>query len=365
MKATDYLNPNNQAVLGFGAMRMPPEDDTAKMIDVYMASGYNYFDTAYIYGGSEEKLKETLVKRYPRDSFIFADKLPPWEVKKSPEDCERLFKEQLRRTGLDYFDFYLIHSLDDNREQEVEDNGLFEWAAEKKKQGLVKHVGFSFHGGTAYLDRLLARHPEVEFVQLQQNYIDNLRGQASEWHAVAVKHNKPIIVMEPVKGGSLAKLPAAAEALLKKHAPERSLASWAIQYAATLQNVTCVLSGMSSIAQVEDNLKTFKNLKPLTGEEMTILDQVMNEIAKAGGIPCTACKYCHNECPVNIEIAPCFSLYNDVKRGGMKWNADSVYRAIPEAQRAAACIKCGACLAHCPQKIDIPNELDEVKQMFS
>jgi len=364
MKAADYLNVKNPAVLGFGAMRMPPEDDTMKMVDAYMASGYNYFDTAYIYSGSEEMLKKTLTTRYPRERFVIANKLPPWKVEKSPEDCESIFKEQLQRTGLDYFDFYLIHSLFNDTEQATEDKGVFQWAFEKKKEGLLKHVGFSFHGGTAYLERLLTRHPEVEFVQLQQNYMDNLRGPAHEWLDVTVKHNKPIIVMEPVKGGSLAALPPAAEKLLKEYAPERSIASWAMQYAATLQNVTCVLSGMSSLAQINDNLKTFKDLQPLSASERKLLDQVMGEISKVASIPCTACKYCHNECPVNIDIAACFSLYNEVKRGAEDWNAKAVYDTIPEQNRASACIKCDSCLSHCPQKIDIPTDLGAVTELL-
>jgi len=281
MNAKDYLTVGNgNPVLGFGAMRMPPsEADTIKMIDTFLDSGYNYFDTAYIYGGSEEMLKKTLVTRHPRHSYLIANKIPPWEVKKSPEDCQRLFEEQLRRTGLDYFDFYLVHSLDDGREKDVENLGLFQWVMEQKKKGLIGHVGFSFHGSTAYLERLLKNHPETEFVLLQQNYVDNLRGLAGEWSTMARKYNIPIKVMEPVKGGSLANLPAPAEKLLKDYAPDRSISSWAIQYAATIEGVTCVLSGMSNMEQLQDNIKTFKNLKPFTPEELNLLEQVLVEMS--------------------------------------------------------------------------------------
>jgi predicted aldo/keto reductase-like oxidoreductase len=334
------------------------------MVDTYLDSEYNYFDTAYVYGGSEERLYKTLVKRHPREKFVMANKLPPWQVNKSPEDCERIFKESLKRTGLDYFDFYLVHSLDDSRESAVEEKGIFQWCTELKKKGLIKHLGFSFHGTTAYLARLLEKHPEVEFVQLQQNYIDNLRGPAAEWQALVMKHNLPIIIMEPVRGGSLAKLPAAAEKLLKEYDPGRSVASWAVQYAANLEGASCMLSGMSNINDLRDNLKTFQNLKPLTAEEMDLLNNVMNEIAKAGGVPCTACKYCHSECPVNIEIAPCFSFYNELKRGSPEWNTSMMYRTIAKDRRAHACVNCGACVPICPQHINIPKELKVVAKTF-
>lgn len=368
MTTQDYLNPNTKATLGFGTMRLPKDKtETARMVDTYLGHGYNYIDTAYIYTNSEETLKETLVKRHPRDSYLIADKLPPWKLKNCPEDCVKLFEEQLRRIGLEYFDYYLVHSLDEGSEKQVEDWDLFGWCMEQKKKGLIRHLGFSFHGGTAYLERLLQRHPEAEFVQLQQNYLDNLRGPASEWHDVALKYNKPIIVMEPVKGGALAKLPPAAEKLLKEYAPNRSITSWAIQYTALLKNVTCVLSGMSNMEQMNDNLKTFADIKPLTAKETELLNQVLNELAKFTGVPCTACKYCHGDCPLNIDIAASFALYNDAKRdqAGNSWNTAMVYKSIPEGNRAQACVKCGACVAHCPQHIDIPNELDKVVDLFN
>jgi len=364
IKLTDYLNPSLKTALGFGAMRMPESDvELEKMIDTYL-DRYSYFDTAYIYNNSEARLNKSLVKRHARDKFFVADKIPPWGVEKTPEDCDKLFRESLERTGLEYIDVYLVHLLTDGIEQHVEDKGFFQWCAELKKKGLVKHFGFSFHGTTPYLKRLLERHPDVEFVQLQQNYIDNLRGPASEWQAVALQHNVPIIVMEPVRGGSLANLPLAAEDLLKKHDPSRSIASWAIQYAATLEGVSCLLSGMSTLEQVQDNLKTFENLKPLTSEDFAVLDKVMNEIGKAGGVPCTACKYCHSECPVNIDIAACFACYNELKRGADSWNTSVMYSGILDGHRADACVNCGACVPICPQKIDIPKELGVVAEAF-
>ena len=350
--------------LGFGAMRLPDERECARMVDVYMDGGFNYFDTAWIYGGSEEMLKKTLVSRYGRDKFVIADKLPPWEVK-NHADCDRLFAEQLRRTGLEYFDYYLVHSLDDAKEKEVEDMELFEWAMEQKKRGLVKSVGFSFHGTTAYLARLLERHPESEFVQLQLNYSDILRGEAGEWQRLAIEHKKPIVVMEPIKGGSLANLPASAEKIFKDYAPGRSVASWALQYAATLEGVSCVLSGMSNVGHIEDNLKTFRDMKPLTQQEMQMIENVLVEMGKVASIPCTACRYCHAQCPQEIDIAACFSMYNDIKRGGAEWNIKMMYNTLPDGKRAHDCTSCGVCNALCPQHIDIPQELGVAAKILS
>ncbi|MCL2048203.1 MAG: aldo/keto reductase [Defluviitaleaceae bacterium] len=355
----DYLTVG-KSFLGFGAMRMPNEKETARMIDVYLDGGGNYFDTAWIYGGSEEMLRKTLVSRHSRSKFFVADKLPPWEVK-NHADCDNILQKQFGRTGLDYFDFYLIHSLSDEKEKGVNDMGLFEWGAEQKKKGLIRHLGFSFHGTTEYLSRLLQSRPEAEFVQLQLNYKDIMCGNAGEWQALAIKHNVPIIVMEPVRGGALAALPPSAEKLLKDYAPERSVASWAIQYAATLQGVTCVLSGMSTLEQVQDNLKTFRDLKPMTAEEIAMLENVMREVGKISSVPCTACKYC--DCPVGIDIPTCFLLYNDIKRGsGTAWNLKMMYNTLPEGKRASDCVGCGACVRLCPQKINIPEELGRVRK---
>ncbi|MCL2405999.1 MAG: aldo/keto reductase [Defluviitaleaceae bacterium] len=360
MTHQQILTPNTPS-LGFGAMRLPDLDLTNKMVDTYMASGYNYFDTAHAYEGSEELLKNTLVKRHPRSSYMIANKLPQWDLK-TPKDSNKYLKESLKRCGVDYFDFYLMHSLSDNREQHIYDMEMFEWAFEQKQRGLLMHVGFSFHGTAPYLERLLARYPESEFVQLQLNYVDVLRGQAGEWHSIALKHNKPIIVMGPIKGGSLSALPAPAEALLKAHAPTRTMSSWAMQYAASLEGVTSILSGMSTLEQVEDNLKTFADLKPLTTDEHNLLESVLTEMSKVSSIACTACKYCHKYCPQGIDIATSFSLYNELKRGSSRWNRKMLYGLLdPKPDK---CTACGLCLEHCPQKLDIPEELKVVVKEF-
>ena len=356
------LNPKN-AALGFGLMRLPSAGETAKMVDMYLDAGFNYFDTAYVYGGSEEKLKSAISSRHPRDSYLVANKMPPWEVSDA-KSCDKLFNKSLQRCGLDYFDFYLVHSLDNSNEKNAVDAGIYQWAAEQKKKGLCKHIGFSFHGTTELLDHILTVHPEMEFVQLQLNYVDVLRGKAGELHEVALQHKKPIIVMEPVKGGILAALPKAAEAIFKSYAPDNSAASWAVRYAASLSGGTCLLSGMSTVEQMQDNLKTYKSFKSMTREELDIIEKVLTELSKTSTIPCTSCKYCLADCPEDIEIPVCFNLYNDAKRGAEGWNVQNLYKSLPSGQGADCCIDCGACVPRCPQHIDIPKELKAVARYF-
>jgi len=356
------LNPKH-AALGFGLMRLPSAGETTQMVDMFMEAGFNYFDTAHVYGGSEEKLKKTISSRFPRDSFLVADKLPPWTAH-NEKACDRLLNESLKRCGLDHFDFYLIHSLDEGNERSAVKNGLYEWISQQKKKGTCRHIGFSFHGSTELLESIFKNHPEMEFVQLQLNYVDILQGKAGELHEVALKYNKPVIVMEPVRGGALASLPKAAEVLFKNHASDRSISSWAIRYAATLKGATCVLSGMSDIDQMQDNLKTYDPFIPMTKNEEEIIKNALQELSKIAVIPCTSCKYCLDECPENIDISVCFNLYNDVKRGGAEWNLSGLYKGIPAGKRASACVACGACVPRCPQHIDIPEQLKVVARQF-
>lgn len=352
------------AALGFGAMRLPSGADTCRaMFDSYLEAGFNYFDTAYVYGNSEAMLQKALAAHHPRDSYLLADKMPPW-MARSQSDCDKLLRESLSRCGTDYFDFYLIHSLDDGNYRNAQKAGAFEWAAAQKQKGTLRHVGFSFHGSASLLERILSEHPEMEFVQLQINYADVLRGQAGELQQIAIRHNKPIIVMEPVKGGLLAKLPIAAEAIFKAYDDKRSLASWAMRYAASLAGVTCVLSGMSTPEQVRDNVDTFSPLITLKDEEYGVIESALAELSKIASIPCTACKYCVADCPQQIEIPVCFSLYNDDKRGGAHWNLEALYAGIEKGRTAADCISCGACVERCPQHINIPDELAKVASVF-
>jgi predicted aldo/keto reductase-like oxidoreductase len=351
------------AALGFGLMRLPDLKETVQMVDMYLEAGFNYFDTAYVYGGSEEKLREALVKRHPRESFLAADKIPPW-MANSRAACDKLLHESLKRCGLDYFDFYLVHSLDADNEKKAVNGGVYEWIAEQKKKGTAKHIGFSFHGSTELLEHIFKVHPEMEFVQLQLNYVDVLRGNAGELHEAAQKHKKPVIVMEPVKGGTLASLPPTAEAVLKTNKPDSSAASWAIRYAGSLPGVSCLLSGMSTVDQMKDNIKTYNPFAPMSENELRVIEDVLQELSKAALIPCTSCKYCMADCPQNIEIPVCFNLYNENKRGASKWNIDNLYNSIPQGQRAGDCTACGSCIPRCPQQIDIPKLLETVARQF-
>jgi len=352
------------AALGFGLMRLPSVDETARMVDMYMDAGFNYFDTAYVYGDSEDKMKKALTLRHPRDSFLTADKLPPWSVR-DHKSCDDILNKSLKKTGLDYFDFYLVHSLDEDNERKAVDAGVYEWIVKQKKDGLCKHIGFSFHGSTELLDHILTVHPEMEFVQLQLNYIDILRGKAGELHETALKYKKPVIIMEPVKGGMLANLPGSAEKIFKKHDPDSSVASWAIRYAASLTGATCLLSGMSNIDQMKDNLKTYNPFKPVTPEEIDVIKDALREMSKVAVYPCTSCRYCLEACPQNIEIPACFNLYNDLKRGAAQWNLQSLYYGISDGHRAGDCTACGACVPRCPQKINIPKELKTVARQLA
>jgi predicted aldo/keto reductase-like oxidoreductase len=356
------LNPK-YAELGFGLMRLPSAQETAKVVDMYLGAGFNYFDTAYVYGGSEDKLKQALSSRHPRDTFLVADKLPPW-MASNPKDCDKLLGESLKRCGLDYIDFYLVHSLDEGNQNNAVKGGIYDWIVKQKKKGLCKHIGFSFHGTTELLDNIFTAHSEMEFVYLQLNYVDVLRGKAGELHEVALKHKKPIIGMEPVRGGALATLTPAAEAVLKAHSSDSSIASWAIRYAASLTGMTCLLSGMSTIAQMEDNLKTYSPFKPISQDELEIIEKCLLELSKTAMISCTYCKYCLSDCPQDIDIPVCFNLYNDSKRGAASWNLQGLYNAIPKNRRAGGCTACGVCVERCPQHLDIPKELKTVARHF-
>ena len=301
--------------LGFGLMRMPltdPNDDSKvdveqvkRMVDLFMEKGFTYFDTAIMYNGfaSQRVAKEALVDRYPRDSFTLATKLHDGFFN-SLEERDKVFEDQLEQTGAGYFDYYLLHGIEASSLPKFEKFDCFNWLLDKKARGLVKHAGFSFHDTPELLDEILTRHPEMEFVQLQINYLD----WESEWirsrevYEVAVKHNKPVVVMEPCKGGTLAKLPEAAEALLKAKAPDMSAPSWAIRFAASLENVMVVLSGMSNVAQMADNVGYMERFVPLTPEEVALTYRVADIVNAQIAVPCTGCSYCTDGCPMQIPI---------------------------------------------------------------
>lgn len=368
--------------LGFGLMRLPVNDPTnpadvdieqvKKMVDLFISKGFTYFDTALMYNGaaSESVARKALVDRYPRDSFTLATKLH-FAFFNSLEDRDRVFNGQLEKTGAGYFDYYLVHGIEASCYEKYEQFDCFNWVLEKKKQGLVKHAGFSFHDDAALLDRILTKHPEMEFVQLQINYLDweSSWVRSREVYETAVKHGKPVIVMEPVKGGTLAKVPPEAETLLKQAEPDLSVPSWAIRFAASLPGVMMVLSGMSSIEQIEDNLSYMENFKPLTEDQITLTRQVADIINRQIAVPCTGCSYCTGGCPMSIPIPQYFSLYNEDMRENMAqkgWtiNFTNYDKLTEKFGRAKDCIACGQCEGVCPQHLPIIEKLRDVSAHF-
>lgn len=369
--------------LGFGTMRLPvlqadnpgsiDFDTVSKMVDEYMAAGFCYFDTAYPYHQemSETAVRKCLVERYPRDQFVLADKMPILRVEKT-EDYQRFFDEQLERCGVTYFDYYLLHNVGIDRYVKTKRLGGFEFIAEQKQKGLVKNIGFSYHDNAEVLDQILTEHPEVDFVQLQINYLDweSEVAQSRACYEVAVKHGKPVVVMEPVKGGVLANLPEAAKKVMDectlsqgKDPGEVSSPSYAIRFAASLDNVFMVLSGMSSIDQLQDNLSYMKEFQPLKPEEEEMLTRCREIINKATKVQCTSCKYCLEECPINVNIPAYFGLLNLYETLGKKTNM-YYERAVYDHAKASECLKCGKCENICPQHIEIRKFLEEFADLY-
>ena len=358
-------------LLGFGCMRLPqispdnPAVDDAtvqKMVDRAMKGGCNYFDTAYMYhDGESERCLGRLLKAYPRDSYYLTDKMPAWFAKNSG-DIERIFKEQLARCGTDYFDFYMLHALDANNWALSEKFKAYEFLERMKKEGKIRKLGFSFHDSPEVLQKIVDAR-QWDFAQIQLNYLDWELYRSREQYEILTKAGIPVIVMEPLRGGSLATLSPDAVAILKKAAPDASAAAWGLRYVASLPNVLCVLSGMSLPEHMEDNIKTFSPLAPLTAVERETLDLAVKEYRKHLAVPCTACRYCM-PCPVGVEIPKIFGLYNQYKISGNKWVFSNNYHVIPEDSRASACVNCGACKKHCPQKIDIPAFMKQIAEEF-
>ena len=363
---------NNISLLGFGIMRLPmvqgtDEIDVAQvtqMVDTAIKSGINYFDTAYPYHGgkSERVLKEVLVDRYDRSQYFLADKMPVWEVNEYA-DFDRLFNIQLERTGVDYFDFYLLHALSQDRHEKHGEIGMYLFMQELKASGRVKHIGFSFHDKPDALRQILTDQPEMEFVQLQINYLDWDAIGAGECYDIATEMGKPVIVMEPVKGGSLVNLPDKAKSILDAlHGG--SYASYAIRFAASFDGIMVVLSGMSGMEQLEDNIRYMKKFNPLSEAEFTAVNEVREILGKQDSIPCTACQYCTDGCPKHIPISDLFSCMN-AKKQYQDWNSDWYYMVHTQsAGKASDCIKCGKCETSCPQHLLIMNLLEDVASVF-
>lgn len=371
----------NAHKLGFGLMRLPrldPNDaasidieQTKQMVDEFLAKGFTYFDTAWMYCAfkSEEAVKEALVNRHPRDSFTLATKLHSSFIT-CLEDRDRIFDEQRRKTGVEYFDYYLLHGMGGESYRLYEKYDCFEWLQEKKRQGLVKHIGFSFHDHADVLERILTEHPEMEFVQLQINYLDwDSQGvQARQCYETAVRFGKPVIVMEPVKGGTLAQVPEQVEQMFRQVHPDWSASSWAIRFAASLNNVKVVLSGMSNLEQLRDNIGYMEHFQPLTEEEQAVVRKAVEIINQRIAIPCTGCSYCTDGCPQSIPIPQYFSLYNaDLQEAASKgWLPQQAYYQglTLKHGKASQCIGCGQCEGVCPQHLPIIEDLKLVADRF-
>lgn len=365
--------------LGMGCLRLPllnPDDQESidyktleKNVDLMLENGYRYFDTSFIYhnGQSEVALGKALVDRHPRESFLLSTKMPI-KFMHCADDMERVFSEQLSKCHVDYFDFYLIHAISTEGYKKCKEWGVFEFLEKKKAEGKFREFGVSFHDTPEFLDTLLTEHPEINFVVAQLNYLDwvSPATRSKELYEICVKHNKPIVVMEAIKGGNLVNLPAEAKKLMRGYNPNASLASWALRFTGSLPGVRVTLAGMPSTEFCLDDMKTFNDFKPLNDEEYAIIDQVVDIIKKKVPIPCTYCRYCEPGCPKKIDIPDYFSMYNSMKMV----EADShnfvnteanLYAHTLEKGRGAACecIRCGKCEKVCPQHLPIMTYLQQ------
>lgn len=367
--------------LGFGLMRLPllnPDnpanidvEQVKQMVDTFLERGFTYFDTAWMYHSfqSENVVKEALVDRYPRDSYTLATKLHAGFIK-TKEDRDKVFEEQRRKTGVEYFDYYLLHDIGFDHYKTYTDLDCFRWLMDKKEKGLVRHIGFSYHDNAELLDKVLTEHPEFEFVQLQINYLDwESEGiQSRKCYEVAEKHHVPVIVMEPVKGGTLANVPDAVTKMFKEYHPDMSVPSWAIRFAASHENVALVLSGMSNMEQLLDNLSYMDELVPLNEEENALIRKAVEIINSTIEIPCTGCSYCTDGCPMNIAIPKYFSLYNADKQEikTKSWMPQQEYysRLTGTFGKASDCVACGQCEDVCPQHLPVIDYLKKVAEHF-
>ena len=367
----DYLG-KDIFKLGFGLMRLPKLADggidipqTSQMVDVFLAAGGTYFDTAYVYdnGESEKAIAKALVSRYPRDSYTLCTKLNAWSQCHDEQSAKQQFYTSLERTGAGYFDFYLLHALQRANYKKYDEYHIWNFVKEQKAKGLIRHFGFSFHADPALLEELLNAHPEVEFVQLQINYADwENPGVASRrnWE-ICKAHGKPVTVMEPVKGGVLADPIPSVKAVFDAIGSGLSYAGWAIRYVASLDNIITVLSGMSNLAQMEDNLSYMRDFRPLSQEEQQVVRRAQDALDADQSIPCTGCRYCTEGCPMGIPIPDIFTVANRCK-GSPEFRTIREYSIVTQDKgKASDCVQCGQCESACPQHLPIIRLLQQCR----
>ena len=358
--------------LGFGLMRLPKKgpltdvEQVKEMVDLFMDAGFTYFDTAFVYTGSEAAIKKALVDRYPRESYTLATKVNAM-MALNEKAAKKQFYTSLERTGAGYFDYYLLHALMENNYTKYDKYHLWDFVKEQKEKGLIRYFGFSYHAGPTLLDKLLTEHPEVDFVQLQINYADweNPSVSSRANYEVARKHGKSIVVMEPVKGGNLADPPTDVKKLFKEYHPDMSFSSWAIRFVASLDGIITVLSGMSDRQQMEDNISYMKDFHPLNEEEQKIIQEAQRILGNSSTIPCTSCHYCTEGCPQNIPIPEIFSAMNKRLGNGQMAEAVSDYqKAVTGRGCASDCVGCEQCEGACPQHLPIIKYLKQCGEML-
>ena len=346
--------------LGFGLMRLP------KLESLFIAAGGTYFDTARVYGSSEEDIKQALVNRYPRESYQLATKNAAWVKAQSAEEARKDLEISLETTGAGYFDFYLIHNTGGARTAAFDKFEMWDWLPEIKAAGLVRHIGFSHHDNAELLDEILTKHPQMEFVQLQVNYADweNANVQSRKCVEVCQTHGKPIVIMEPVRGGTLANPPEAVAAILADADPNMSPANWALRFALDVPDIITVLSGMSTVEQMEDNIRTWKAHTPLTYEQRQVLVAAKEKLDELLDNPCTLCRYCMKECPMELNIADMMQALNRASMWGIANGKNWYGFSSSEGKRASDCIQCGTCEGACPQSIPIIEKLEKAAELF-
>lgn len=377
METRRYKNSNEFiSLLGFGCMRLPligngsnaiDKEKAQEMVDYAIAHGINYFDTAYMYHeGQSESFAGEALSKYPRNSFHLATKMPVVFVS-SEEDVERIFHEQLKKCRTDYFDFYLLHNMNEAHLQKVEFFKIYEIIKEKQRLGKIRHLGFSFHDKPELLAKIVEKY-DWDFAQIQLNYMDWELQNADLQYRILKDNGIPVVVMEPVRGGALATLCDQSVEIFKKEKPEASIASWALRYAASLPEVFAVLSGMSTMDQLKDNVQTMEHFKPLDKREYAVIEQALAAYRTSAVIPCTACRYCM-DCPAGIDIPRVFAVYNNYLTGKVNNRSmndfvfEMEYGILGKEKQAHHCAKCNQCAEHCPQHIDIPQWMDTIGSM--